>query len=108
MLSAGSRSSRAISVMDYTRIQLEPLSPALGAEVSGIDLSAPLDDTVIAELRHAFLAHLVIFFRDQSLTPEEFLGFARTMGEPSEYPMVQGMDAYPEITEMWKKHNNCP
>ncbi|NIM27875.1 MAG: taurine dioxygenase [Gammaproteobacteria bacterium] len=91
--------------MDYTRIRIEPLSPALGAEVSGVDLSGTLDDTLIAELRHAFLTHLVIFFRDQSLSPDRFLAFARCMGEPSEYPMVKGLDGYPEITEVIKKEN---
>lgn len=91
--------------MDYTRIRIEPLSAALGAEISGVDLSSPLDDSLVAELRAAFLAHLVIFFRDQSLTPEQFLGFARTMGEPSEYPMVKGLDGYPEITEVVKKED---
>lgn len=91
--------------MDYTRIRIEPLSPALGAEVSGVDLSGTLDDTLIAELRHAFLTHLVIFFRDQSLSPDRFLAFARSMGEPSEYPMVKGLDGYPEITEVIKKEN---
>ena len=87
------------------RIRIEPLSPALGAEVSGVDLSGTLDDTLIAELRHAFLTHLVIFFRDQSLSPDRFLAFARSMGEPSEYPMVKGLDGYPEITEVIKKEN---
>jgi taurine dioxygenase len=91
--------------VDYTRIRIEPLSAALGAEISGVDLSSPLDDSLVAELRAAFLAHLVIFFRDQSLTPEQFLGFARTMGEPSEYPMVKGLDGYPEITEVVKKED---
>lgn len=91
--------------MDYTRIRVEPLSPALGAEVYGVDLAGPLDESSVAEIRRAFLSHLVIFFRDQAMTPEQFLRFARTMGEPSEYPMVKGMDEYPEITEVIKKED---
>lgn len=91
--------------MDYTRIRVEPLSPALGAEVYGVDLAGPLDEGSVAEIRRAFLSHLVIFFRDQAMTPEQFLRFARTMGEPSEYPMVKGMDEYPEITEVIKKED---
>jgi taurine dioxygenase len=89
--------------MEYARIRVEPLSSALGAEVSGVDLAGSLDDTTIAEIRQAFLAHLVIFFRDQSLTPEQYLRFAHTMGKPGEYPFVKGMDDYPEITEVIKK-----
>lgn len=91
--------------MDYTRIRVEPLSPALGAEVHGVDLAQALDESSVAEIRRAFLSHLVIFFRDQTMTPQQFLRFARTMGEPSEYPMVKGMDEYPEITEVIKKED---
>ena len=91
--------------MHYARIRVEPLSSALGAEVSSVDLARPLDGDTIAEIRRAFLSHLVIFFRDQSLTPEQYLRFARTMGEPSEYPFVKGMDDYPEITEVIKKEH---
>ena len=89
--------------MDYARIRVEPLTFALGAEVSGVDLTERLDEDTIAEIRRAFLSHLVIFFRDQSLTPEQYLSFARAMGEPAEYPFVRGVDGYPEITEVIKK-----
>jgi taurine dioxygenase len=91
--------------VDYQRIRVEPLSSALGAEVSGVDLAEPLEDGTIAEIRQAFLVHLVIFFRDQSLTPDQFLRFARTMGVPTEYPFVAGMEGYPEITEVIKKED---
>jgi taurine dioxygenase len=91
--------------MGYKRIQVQPLSPALGAEIGGVDLGQPLTDDTIAEIRRAFLEHLVIFFHDQSLTPEQYLRFARTMGEPCEYPFVAGLDGYPEITEVIKKED---
>jgi len=94
-----------MSAVDYAHIQVEPLSSALGAELGGVDLAAPLDDDTIAEIRRAFLAHLVIFFHDQSLTPEQYLRFARSMGEPSEYPFVRGLDDYPVITEVIKKED---
>ena len=91
--------------MGYKCIRVQPLSPALGAEISGVDLGEPLIDDTIAEIRRAFLEHLVIFFHDQSLTPEQYLRFARTMGKPSEYPFVKGLDEYPEITEVIKKED---
>jgi len=91
--------------MRYAHIDVQPLSPAIGAEISGVDLAKPLSEETSAEIRRAFLAHLVIFFRDQALTPDAYLHFARTMGVPSEYPMVKGMDGYPEITEVIKKEN---
>jgi taurine dioxygenase len=89
--------------MEHTRIQVEPLSSAVGAEIGGVDIGGPLDDAVIAEIRQAFLAHGAIFCRDQSLSPEQYLRFARTMGEPSEYPFVKGLEGYPEITEVVKE-----
>jgi taurine dioxygenase len=91
--------------MGYKRIRVQPLSPALGAEISGVDLGEPLIDDTVAEIRRAFLDHLVIFFHHQSLTPEQYLRFARTLGEPSEYPFVAGLDGYPEITEVIKKED---
>ena len=91
--------------MGYARIRVAPLSSALGAEISGVDLADTLEAEAVEEIRRALIEHLVIFFRDQSLTPEQFLRFARTMGEPSEYPMVKGMDDYPEITEVIKKED---
>jgi taurine dioxygenase len=60
---------------------------ALGAEITGIDISTGLDDGTIAAIRRAWLDHLVIFFRGQTLTPERFLAFARRFGRP---PTRQG------------------
>jgi taurine dioxygenase len=91
--------------MSYEHILVEPLSAALGAEISGVALGEPLQDAVLTEIRQAFLAHQVIFFRDQSLTPAQYLRFAGTMGEPSTYPFVTGLDGYPEITEVVKKED---
>src|SRR3712207_6840004 len=76
---------------------------ALGAEITGITLSPDLPDETIAELRRLWLAHGVIFFRDQAhLAPADFLGFARRFGEPVEYPFVKGIEGFPEITPVVK------
>jgi alpha-ketoglutarate-dependent taurine dioxygenase len=83
-------------------IEVRPIAGAIGAEVSGVDLSAPLDDDTVALIRRAWLDHLVIFFRDQELPPAEFLAFARRLGEPIEYPFVKGIDGFPEITPVVK------
>jgi taurine dioxygenase len=83
-------------------ITIRPLSGALGAEVSGVDLRATLDDSVYADIRRAWLEHLVIFFRDQDLSPAQFLAFARRFGEPIEYPFVKGLDEHPEIIPVLK------
>jgi hypothetical protein len=44
---------------DFTHIDVSPVSPLIGAEISGFDLSAPLDSEVIAEIQQALLTYLV-------------------------------------------------
>ena len=79
---------------------IEPVSGALGAEVRGVDLSAPLDDGTQAEIRRAFLHHHVLFFRDQDLSPEAQMRFGRCFGELDTHPFVEGMDDHPEVIEV--------
>ena len=88
--------------MTYKIIRPSPLSTALGAEILGVDLSKPLADGVIAEIRRALLEYRVIFFRDQDITPEQHLNFARRFGDLVTYPMVKGRDDYPEIVPVLK------
>ena len=89
--------------MDYGLIDVRPLGGALGAEIGGLDLSGPLTDAVIAEVRRAFLEHLVVFFRGQEMTPELLLAFARRFGPIGLYPFALGMEETPEIMEVIKE-----
>jgi taurine dioxygenase len=89
-------------VRQYEHIAVHPLAGALGAEIRGVDVSAALDDVVIAEIRQAFLDHLVIVLRDQRLTPQQQLAFARRFGEPMEYPQLRGLPECPLITPVVK------
>jgi taurine dioxygenase len=91
--------------MSYARIEVTPLSPALGAEISGVDLARELDRDMVAEIRRAFLEHLVVFFRGQALSPGQFLVFARRFGRPVEYPFVRGIEGFPEIIEVLKREH---
>jgi taurine dioxygenase len=83
-------------------IEVRKLAGALGAEIGNVDLSQALSAAVVASIRAAWLEHLVIFFRDQVFTPAQFLRFARTLGEPMEYPLLRGLPEFPEITEVKK------
>jgi len=83
-------------------LEIRKIAGALGAEVHGVDLSKPLADGQKAELRRAWLEHLVLFFRDQQLAPEPFMAFARAWGEPIEYPFVKGIEGFPQIIEVKK------
>jgi taurine dioxygenase len=86
----------------YRAIKVSPIAGALGAEITGVDLATGLVDETVAEIRRAWLEHLVVFFRDQSLDPEQFLVFARRIGDPVEYPFVKGLDGFPEIIAVTK------
>ena len=70
--------------------------------MEGVDLSEDLPDDVLAEIRAALLDNCVIFFRNQKLTPEQQLRFARRWGEIHLHPFMQGMADYPEILEIIK------
>ena len=83
-------------------IGIHPVSGALGAEVSDVDLAKHLDDDTVAVLRRAWLEHLVLLFRDQSLTPPQLLAFARRFGNTIEYPFVKGLEEYPDIIPVVK------
>ena len=83
-------------------LAVHPVSGALGAEITGVDLSQDLSGETIAAIRRAWLEHLVIFFRDHPLPPARFLAFARHFGEPIEYPFVKGLDEFPEIIPVTK------
>src|SRR5687768_6253906 len=61
--------------MGYETITLTPMIGALGAEVSGIDLRRPLAEKTVAEIRHAFLAHQLLLFRDQDITIDQQKAF---------------------------------
>ena len=66
--------------MTRQSISVSPIAGALGAEIAGVNLSLPLSDRAIGEIRAALLDHLVIFFHDQHLTPEQQLEFGRRFG----------------------------
>jgi len=83
--------------MPYQHIKILPLTGTFGAEISGVDLSAPLDDETFAEVRRAWLENKVVFFRDQVLTPEQHRDFAGRFGDFQKPGFVPTLDDYPEI-----------
>ena len=86
----------------YRHIEVRPVAGALGAVVRGVDIARPLEDEVIAEVRQAFLDHLVVFIRDQKLTPQAQLAFAQRFGQPMEYPQLKGLPECPLVTPVVK------
>ena len=86
----------------YSHIDVHPVSGALGAEITGVDISLPLDAEVVSEIRKALLNHLVIFFQNQVITPQQQLNFAVQFGLPIEYPQLKGLPECPLVTEVIK------
>jgi taurine dioxygenase len=92
-------------VPSYRRIEVNPIAGALGAEIAGADL-ANLDDETFQEIDAAWLDHLVIFFRDQTISPEQQIAFARRFGEIHHHPFLKGMDEHPDILEIVKEEGD--
>ncbi len=84
------------SVKDYDRIRVEPITGSIGAEVTGVDLRE-LDDDLIAELDDAWLAHKVLFFRDQDLTQTQHIAYGASFGELEVHPFTTNASEHPEI-----------
>ncbi|MFN0041161.1 MAG: TauD/TfdA dioxygenase family protein [Burkholderiales bacterium] len=83
-------------------IKVKKIAGALGAEVTGADLSKQLSPVEVAEIRKAWLEHLVLFFHDQPLTPAQYMMFAEQFGTPTDYPMLKGIEGFPLIIEVKK------
>ncbi len=64
---------------------IEPLTPFIGAEITGVDLKVVTKEQV-ADIRAALLKHQVVFFRDQTLNQQEHIHFARQFGELEIHP----------------------
>ena len=78
-------------------ISLEPLTPTIGAVVRGVDLSEPISDELFERIHSAWMKHLVLFFRDQALTPEQHLAFGRRFGELHVHPAAPYAHGQPEL-----------
>src|SRR5258708_30441149 len=84
-------------------LTIRRVAGALGAEISGVDLSQDLSDETIAAIRRAFVEHQVIFFRDQALTPAQQAAFGARFGPLNIHPYVAGMADHPEVMEVVKE-----
>ena len=83
-------------------MKIKKISGALGAEITGVDLTQNLSVGLADDIRAIFLEHNVIFIKNQPLTSLQFINFAKKMGTPVEYPFVKGFEDFPEIIEVKK------
>ncbi|MDI9916816.1 TauD/TfdA family dioxygenase [Rhodococcus sp. IEGM 1379] len=83
------RTAENVEVLPYELFSLEPQTPTIGAEISGIRLGGDLSDEVMAELRRALLEWKVLFFRDQEITRADHRAFAEAWGDLEQHPFYQ-------------------
>ena len=91
---------------EFQTINVEPLSPVIGAEVRGVDLSAPIGQQTFQELHDALMTHLVLFFRDQDMTLEQHKDFGRLFGELHVHPAAPGPAGHPEVINVHADENS--
>jgi taurine dioxygenase len=85
---------------DFKTITASPVSPALGAEISGVDIAAGVDEEQFAELRQAYVDYGVIFLREQDITPDQHIEFARRWGDINVNRFFQAVATHPMIAEV--------
>jgi len=85
-----------IATPAFSHIDARPIVPALGAEVSGIDLRQPSSEAQ-AELREALADRKVLVFRDQNLSAHQYADFLKVFGTPMKEDMVVDQDHPPEV-----------
>ncbi len=86
-----------------TRMRVEPLTCAIGAEISGVNLGAAArDDGLFADIRALLLQHKVLFLRDQDISRAEHVAFARRFGELEGHPVAGSDPDYPGLVRIYK------
>ena len=104
MVSAGATSNKRRQSLGngFTRIDVRPVSGALGAEILGVDLNQA-DEETIEQIHRAFLQYHVIFFRDQSLSIDSHKDFARRFGTLNIHPQYVPLKGHPEVLSVTKE-----
>lgn len=84
-------------------MRVEPLTCAIGAELSGVDLADAIhDDGLFRELRRLLVRHKVLFLRDQDITRAEHVAFARRFGELEDHPVAGSDPEHPGLVRIYK------
>ncbi|MEL6486952.1 MAG: TauD/TfdA family dioxygenase [Pseudomonadota bacterium] len=86
--------------IDTGALNIKPTTPAIGAEILDIDLGADTIGEAIPAIRAALLKHGVIFFRDQDLTQEQHIAFARHFGDLEIHPATPKDQPNPEVLKI--------
>lgn len=90
----------------FAQFEARPLTPGIGAELHGVDLTGPLDDDLIASIRAALLKYKVIFFRGQEISREQHISFAEKFGELEIHPATPKDQENREVLRIVHNANN--
>ncbi|MDN0076089.1 taurine dioxygenase [Crenobacter sp. SG2303] len=91
-----------------SQLHFQPLSPALGALVQGVDLTSKLDNAVFGQLQQALLDYQILFFENQPLTPRQQRDFAARFGDLHVHPVYPNVPEQPEIMVLDTHADNLP
>jgi taurine dioxygenase len=84
-------------------MNIEPLTCAIGAELTNVNLADAIhDDGLFAAIRAALLTHRVVFLRDQDITRDEHVAFARRFGELEDHPVAGSDPEHPGLVRIYK------
>ena len=91
-----------LDALRWEHFDVERLGATIGAVIDGVDLGAELAEPVVAELRQALLDYKVLFFREQHLTADQHVSFARRFGELELHPFIPANPDHPELVRFAK------
>ncbi|WP_416652295.1 TauD/TfdA dioxygenase family protein [Candidatus Pseudothioglobus sp. Uisw_086] len=90
-------------------LKVTPLTPSIGATISGVSLNKDLNIGVIEQIYSALIKHQVVFFRDQNISPETHLKLAENLGEIDPgHPVYPHVEGYQSIVLLKNDANNRP
>src|ERR1700679_2806772 len=92
--------------MSYATIQVKPVTPRLGAEISDIDLTAALTNQQVEDMHTALAEHQVLFYRDQKINLEQQKRLGRHFGDLHIHPNTPGPEGHPEILPIHADENS--
>src|SRR5262252_6764014 len=90
----------------YETIGVDKLTPIIGAEIDGVDLAKPLSNRTVDEIHRALAENIVIFFRNQHITPQQHLAFGRLFGELHIHPAAPHEPGEPALMKIYADKNS--